>query len=208
MGEKDISEKILLSYSDVFADIVNALLFKGEQHWTAPVWLHEAVDIPECLRPYVSDIKINVFEIAYLTDEQLSCFHSDFRIVADYFVQMQRNGIYEGSVENLQHVEAVLHLLSIMTKDTRFEEVLYREDGSKGGISNMKSGLDKVEERGIAIGEARGVAIGEARGVAKGENKVASLMDRLFSLDRFEDAQRAAKDEDYRNLLFKEFKIF
>ena len=72
----------------------------------------------------------------------------------------------------------------------------------------MKSGLDRVEERGIAIGEARGEAIGEARGVAKGENKVASLMDRLFSLDRFEDAQRAAKDEDYRNSLFKEFKIF
>ena len=31
MGEKDITEKILLSYADVFADIVNGLLFKGEQ---------------------------------------------------------------------------------------------------------------------------------------------------------------------------------
>ena len=33
-------------------------------------------------------------------------------------------------------------------------------------------------------------------------------MDRLFSAGRLEDAQRAAKDEDYRNSLFKEFKIF
>ena len=56
----------------------------------------------------------------------------------------------------------------------------------------MKSGLDRVEERGMA----------------RGENKVASLMDRLFSLGRFEDAQRAAKDKDYRNNLYKEFKIF
>ena len=31
MAEKDITEKILLSYEDVFADIVNALLFKGER---------------------------------------------------------------------------------------------------------------------------------------------------------------------------------
>ena len=31
MGEKDTTEKILLAYSDVFADIVNGLLFKGEQ---------------------------------------------------------------------------------------------------------------------------------------------------------------------------------
>ena len=60
----------------------------------------------------------------------------------------------------------------------------------------MKSGLDRVEERGIAIGEA------------KGESKVAALMDKLFSLDRFEDAQRAVKDKGYRNSLYKEFKIF
>ena len=31
MAEKDISEKILLSFNDVFADIVNGLLFDGKQ---------------------------------------------------------------------------------------------------------------------------------------------------------------------------------
>ena len=31
MGEQDITEKILESYNDVFADIVNVLLFNGEQ---------------------------------------------------------------------------------------------------------------------------------------------------------------------------------
>lgn len=31
MAEKDITEKILESYNDVFADIVNVLLFDGEQ---------------------------------------------------------------------------------------------------------------------------------------------------------------------------------
>ena len=31
MGEKDISEKILEDYDDVFADIVNVLLFGGER---------------------------------------------------------------------------------------------------------------------------------------------------------------------------------
>lgn len=30
MGEKDLSEKILADYNDVFADIVNVLLFNGE----------------------------------------------------------------------------------------------------------------------------------------------------------------------------------
>ena len=31
VAEKDITEKILESYNDVFADIVNVLLFDGEQ---------------------------------------------------------------------------------------------------------------------------------------------------------------------------------
>ena len=31
MGDKDVTEKILESYNDVFSDIVNVLLFKGEE---------------------------------------------------------------------------------------------------------------------------------------------------------------------------------
>ena len=31
MGQKDIAEKILEAYNDVFSDIVNVLLFNGEQ---------------------------------------------------------------------------------------------------------------------------------------------------------------------------------
>ena len=121
---------------------------------------------------------INVFEIAYLTDEELSRFHSDFRIVADYFVQMQSSGDYIPSREEIKHVEAVLQLLSIMTDDTRFEDVLNKEDGEEGtgGVHTMCEFLDRVEARGeargVAIGEARGVAIGEARGEVRGAIKI------------------------------------
>lgn len=31
MGAKDITEKILMDYNDVFADIINGVLFDGEQ---------------------------------------------------------------------------------------------------------------------------------------------------------------------------------
>ena len=31
MGEKDVTEKLLEDYEDVFADIVNGVIFKGEQ---------------------------------------------------------------------------------------------------------------------------------------------------------------------------------
>ncbi len=179
------------------------LYFGYRRHWDAPAWLHEAVEIPEIFKPYVSDIKINVFEIAYLTDEQLGYFHSDFRVVADYFVQKQRHGDYTPSREKIQHVEAVLQLLSVMTEDNRFEDVLNEPYGSEGGVNNMCDVLDRVEARGVAIGEARGVAIGEKRG----ESRLAALMDKLLSLGRVDDARRAAKDEKFRADLFKELNI-
>jgi hypothetical protein len=31
LGQKDISEKILFDYNDVFSDIINGIVFKGEQ---------------------------------------------------------------------------------------------------------------------------------------------------------------------------------
>ena len=31
MGQKDLSEKILVAYDDVFADIVNVLMFNGQE---------------------------------------------------------------------------------------------------------------------------------------------------------------------------------
>ena len=47
-------------------------------------------------------------------------------------MQMQRSGDYIPSREEIKHVEAVLQLLSIMTDDTRFEDVLNKEDGEEG----------------------------------------------------------------------------
>ena len=242
MGQKDIAEKILEAYNDVFSDIVNVLLFNGDQilkeneledqaprsaykadgkyreierdvakrwknknirlaciglenqtepdadmplrimgydgaeyraqlnnenqrerypvitlvlyygydkHWDKPLSLLERLDVPEKFRPYVNDYKVNLFEIAYLSREQAKLFKSDFRVVADYFVQMQTTGTYIGSPEALVHVQETLSLMSIMTGDHRFEAVLSDDDGSKGVvIKTMCDVLDRIEEKG------------------------------------------------------------
>ena len=253
MAEKDIAEKILEAYDDVFADIVNGLLFDGEEivradalsdqsaraaykvdgklreherdvlkhvnacsvriasvgfenqsapdpdmplrvygydgaeymaqtrrknrgkprypvitlvlyfgyekHWDKPLSIHEAVDIPPRFKPFVQDVRINLFEIAWLTHEQVRRFKSDFRIVADYFVQMREKGDYEPSPENLEHVQATLQLLSVMTQDHRFEDV-YNSQDQEGGVKNMCEFLDRVESRGIEKGIEKGIEQG------------------------------------------------
>ena len=117
---------------------------------------------PEKLDPYVSDYKVNLFEVAWLSDEQIAMFQSDFKAVADYFVQKRKNNSYTPTKTEIKHVEAVLQLLSIMEHDERFAEGIYKEDGGK--VKNMCDVLDIAEQRGEKRGEARGVKLGEERG--------------------------------------------
>ncbi len=258
MAEKDITEKILADYNDVFADIVNVLLFHGEQvispddletvkdrsqykadgmihqqerdvskvlksgntkisllgfehqteaerfmplrqigydgqsyraqildkdakrtypvitmvlyfgtkHWNYERNLLGVLDVPEKFRPYVSDYEMkNLFEIAFLTPEQVQMFHSDFKHVADYFVQKRMNDDYKPSDEQLRHVDEILKLMSVLTGDTRFEEVI-RELSGKGGTS-MCTVLDKIENKGREEGRQEGRQEGRLEGMTQ-----------------------------------------
>ena len=60
-------------------------------------------------------------------------FRSDFRIVADYFVQMRENGDYIPDPHEIKHVQETMQLLSIMTQDNRFEEA-YNDSGEGGSV--------------------------------------------------------------------------
>ena len=254
MAEKDVTEKILESYNDVFSDIVNVLLFGGKEvvapdeledqaprayykadgkvrelerdvakrwkkgnirvacigfenqtqadpdmplrimgydgaeyrsqltdsetsrypvvtlvlyfgckkHWDKPLSLKERLDIPPEFEPFVNDYKVHLFEVAYLTHEQVELFQSDFRIVADYFVQKREkgeHGEYTPDPRQIRHVQETLQLLSVMTRDHRFEEAYneaYTKDGMEGGPHTMCEFLDRVENRGIEKGLSEG----------------------------------------------------
>ena len=138
-------------------------------------------------RPFVNDYKVNLFEIVFLSREQVNLFQSDFRIVADYFVQKREKGDYIPEPQEFVHVQETLQLLSVMTGDHRFEDAW--KDRKKGGPCNMCDVLDRIEKRGIQ----------------QGENLLAQLIQKLFALGRIEDVKRVAEDKEYRQMLLKEF---
>ena len=161
---------------------------------------------------YVNDYEIHVFEIAFMDQKEVDLFQSDFRVVADYFVQKQENGDYEPKPQDLKHVQETLQLLSIMTNDHRFEDV-YNEasDAQKGEMRNMCEILDKIENRGIEKGMAegieKGIEKGKAEGNAEGKSQMADLMKILLTENRIEDAKRAAEDLAYCDELMKQYGI-
>ena len=255
MGQKDITEKVLEDYNDVFADIINGLLFGGEQeikpedlenttvhaqykaeddkvhelerdiakywkeekvelaicgienqsiveknmpfriigydgsayrnqlqqerrkmlpvvtivlyfgtdrHWNSRKKIKELMEIPKCLDRYVNDYQMHVFEVAWLTEEQISHFRSDFKVVANFFVQKRKNRDYiPDDPTEIRHVDEVLKLLQVMTGDKRYEEIFRK----KKGVRSMCDVAERLEKMGIE----KGIEIGRSEGEIKGK---------------------------------------
>ena len=264
MGQKDITEKVLEDYNDVFADIINGLLFDGVQeikpealenttvhaqykaeddkvhelerdiakywkeekvelaicgienqskveknmpfriigydgatyrsqlqqerkkmlpvvtivlyfgtdrHWNSRKKIKELMEIPRCLDMYVNDYQMHVFEVAWLTEEQISHFRSDFKVVANFFVQKRKNKDYiPDDPTEIRHVDEVLKLLKVMTGDRRYEEIFRKK---KEGVHSMCDVAERLEQMGIAKGIEIGRSEGRAEGKIEGKSFVA-----------------------------------
>ena len=250
MGQKDITEKLLEDYNDVFADIINGLIFNGEQrilpeslentqvhsqykaedgkvhelerdvakywkdkkvelaicgienqssveknmpfrivgydgasyrsqlleerkeilpvmtivlyfgtnrHWYGKKNIKGLMKIPEELNDYINDYEMKVFEIAWLTEAEIDRFHSDFKIVANFFVQKRKNKNYiPDDPTEIRHVDEVLKLLQVMTSDERYQMIFNR----KKGVHSMCDVAERLEKIGIEKGLKQGIGEG------------------------------------------------
>ena len=136
--------------------VVTIVLYFGYQkHWDKPLNLKGRFDIPKALEPYVNDYHVNLFEIAWLPNETIAKFQSDFRFVADYFSQRRKNQQYKAPEGELRHVREVLELLSAVTQDTRFMDA-YNKRIEEGRAVNMEAWIDEAENRGMEKGREEG----------------------------------------------------
>ena len=76
------------------APVVTIVLYFGTTRWNQPKSLKGILDIPRGLDNYVNDYKINVFEIAFLSEEKVRQFKSDFGVVARYFTSIRKDPYY------------------------------------------------------------------------------------------------------------------
>lgn len=134
MGEKDISEKMLADYNDVFADIVNVLLFNGKC-----IIRENELQNTKDRSQYKADGMMH---------EQVHMFRSDFGIVAEYFVKTTKDPLhYAPERKNIRHVNEILKLMKVLTGDSRYEDVA-NELVKKGGAVTMCEVLERVELKG------------------------------------------------------------
>lgn len=78
--------------------VINIVLYNGSGRWHKPLNLLERIDVANELKEYVNDYKLNLFEIAYMTKEQIKMFQSDFRVVADYLKEPYLISLYYDNI--------------------------------------------------------------------------------------------------------------
>ena len=123
------------------------LYFGTEEKWSKAKHLYDCFEVPEKLKPFVNDYKINVFNIAFLSPKTIAMFKSDFKIIAEYFRAKRLNQKYKGSKEKLKHANETLKMFSALTGDNFFEKV-YNEDNSKKGGITMCDVVERIRNDG------------------------------------------------------------
>ena len=158
--------------------ITLVLYFGYKKRWDQPKTLHELLGdrLTDKLKPFVSDYRINVCEVAWLDEETVQLFRSDFRIVADFFRQLRINGDYVPGSDEIAHVREVLQLLSAVTKNRHYEEAYSAmQEENQGEVHTMMSFLEKAEQRGYNSGKIDGYNDGKIDGERKGRKEGAMM---------------------------------
>ena len=139
--------------------VISLVLYFGtKRHWKKNRCLREVVIVPDELGRFVSDYKINVFELAWLSDEQIQAFKSDFREVALFLRSLRTGERFYASDRQIQHIMEILDLFRVMGEnDSRITDVITEYssiDFSKGG---SKMGVCRVVQDWVDEGINQGM---------------------------------------------------
>ena len=107
---------------DTHPVVTVALYFGEDKPWDVPLTLKECLVVSDRFSRYVNDFKAHLFQIPYLSREQADFLKSDFRHVADYYVQKRESGCYHPDPAAFADNPEMLQLMKAITRDERFAE--------------------------------------------------------------------------------------
>ena len=155
-------------------------------------------DVTNVMKEYISDYKINVFDVGDMSLEDIEVFKSDFKMIAEHFVRLRNNEQdYEPDNRSIQHGDEFLKLMSVLTGDTEFLELInaYSEEEKEGGEVAMDRIMEYRYNKGVMEGEARG------------ENLLSTLVNKLIEANRMTELKEITSNKELRENLYREYSI-
>lgn len=150
--------------------VITLVLYMGtEKHWTAPKQLTDCFKYDERLSKFISNYKINVVELAWLSDEQIIKFKTEFRNFVELLRDTRLGRKPQYSPIQLKHVHELLQLMRIMSGNDEYEQLLkqttnnLKQNKLKGDEITMKKIVSLGFDEARAEARAAGLAEGEAQ---------------------------------------------
>lgn len=110
----------------MLSPVISIVLNFSDKKWNTSKCLKDMIEIPEELLIYsdfIQDYKMLVFDIAFLEDDIISEFKSDFGIVVRFFKNKRTNNLNDMSVADVKRVKPLLRFFSEMTNQKEFENL-------------------------------------------------------------------------------------
>ena len=157
--------------------VITLVLYFGMEPWKTPIWLWDILQFPhgrkDELLPFISQHKINLVPVAWLSKEVRSRFRSDFQIVADFFAakrEKRKADIFKDK-RKIKYIEAFLSFLQTYTSDKRYEKLRmdFADHSRKGENVRMCTVMDLLEDKikeESALAMEQGMKQGMEQGIA------------------------------------------
>lgn len=137
--------------------VITIILNFSDKPWGTANSLHSIMTIPNEFKSYVQDYEVKVFDIAFLEDEVIARFTSDFKLVAKFFKnkRLGKQNLFED--DKINHVQEFIDFLAVFTNDQRYK--------------NIKTELSKIEKEGRPVRMCNVAQALEEKGIEKGIEK-------------------------------------
>ena len=133
--------------------VITIVLNFSDKPWNDTKSLHRIMNIPEEFKSYVQDYEVKVFDIAFLEDEVIERFTSDFKLVAKFFKNRRLGETDLFGDDKIIHVQELMDFLAVFTNDNRYKDI--------------KTELMKIENEGRPVKMCHVAQAWEEKGIRK-----------------------------------------
>ena len=166
MADKDLSQKALLEYPDVFADIYNTLIFNGRE-------ILKPDELKQITTEYISNPDHKGWKQLFrdvvmentTTGVRYMILGIENQATPDS--TMPHRGMGRQKEPEMDHHQETMLAMAALTGDRRYVELTAKEKEEE--LMGRCKMLDYLEEEAIARGTAKGMAQGMAQGLDRGK---------------------------------------
>ncbi len=177
--------------------VITLVLNLSNTRWDGCKSLADITNVPKEFAPHFQDYRVKVVDIAFLEDEVIERFTSDFKVVARFFKSKRLKVRCVNDETEIKHVAEVLDFIKSFTNDPRYE--------------NVKDDLEAIIQKGekVVMCEYLDMLLeeGEQRGRKEGEQMMVKLVECLLADKLTEEMKQALTDDEARAKLYVKYGI-